>query len=287
MIINQNEQFISINFNGFTETNLDKKQNSQIVKLFDEKGLIEFKNLPWKKEGIQDFTDYFTLEYANDATRRTKKYEKKNINSVDTGFNEIPLHSEASFTSVYPELIWFYCNKNDEVSAPTAICDGKILWQSLEKETKKFFLKNPIKFQLEIEIPFADSQKKEQEWFIEEIGASNAVLDWSNGILKMDFVKFVLNYHKKDNYICFANHILIGSEYEKQIKNMSLINGSKIPNSILEEISLKSKENTFNYNWDTDVLLMVDNKRYMHGRKKLTEYSLREILNIQTLKTNF
>ena len=266
---------------------LSKTEVKNINKLFYTRGIVEFSNLPWKKDQIQNFTDYFTTKYSNDAARREKKFKKTNINSVDIGFNEIPLHSEASFTYAYPEIIWFYCYKNDDKGSPTTICDGKELWQKLEKKTKEFFLKNPVKYSLEIEIPYVDKRKSNQEMLIEQPGVSNAYINWRKGTLNFIYTKFIINIDKLSDSIFFSNHLLIGPKLEKQIKKMTLIDNSKIPSDIFQEIKHKSEDSKKEYIWKKNNLLMLNNKRFMHGRKKYSESSNREILNLQSLKINF
>ena len=88
----------------------------------------------------------------------------------------IPLHSEASFSYAYPEIIWFYCYENDSKGSPTTICDGEKLWEILDKETKKYFLKNPITFKLSIDIPYKNKNKDMEDLPIESPGVSNAKL---------------------------------------------------------------------------------------------------------------
>ena len=68
---------------------------------------------------------------------------------------------------------------------------------------------------------------------------------------------------------------------------MTLINGEKIPKSILTEIQKLSEELTKDYIWKNNKLLMINNKRFMHGRNDFNINSNREILNIQSLKINF
>jgi len=68
---------------------------------------------------------------------------------------------------------------------------------------------------------------------------------------------------------------------------MSLINNKKIPKDIIYEIEKLSKKLSTKYSWKENILLMIDNRRFMHGRNKFKENSIREILNIQTLKANF
>jgi len=278
---------------SITKINLlnDKKKVNRSINLikkeFLNSGIIEFSNLPFKKNEIQTFTDFFTTNYANDANRRINKFKDTKINTVDLGNHSIPIHSEASFSYSYPEIIWFYCYKNDKNGAPTTICDGKDLWQKLNKKTKQFFLKNPIKYEVQIDIPFKKKKNLKQEYFVNKIGVFNSHIDWKKSKFNFSILKYAVNEDKNSDALFFSNHIFVGSKNEKQIKNVKLVNDKSIPKNIMKEIIRISRKLTFKYNWKKNILLMIDNKRFMHGRDKFKKNSVREILNIQTLKSNF
>ena len=44
---------------------------------------------------------------------------------------------------------------------------------------------------------------------------------------------------------------------------------------------------TYKHEWEISDLIMVDNRRFMHGRTALNKKNKRDILNIQTLESNF
>ncbi len=87
---------------------LDIDRN-KIIKIFENKVIILFKNFNIDKDQIVKFTDRFTLQYANDANRREIRFENPKLRNVDPGKMEMPLHSEASYSPSWPEIVWFYC----------------------------------------------------------------------------------------------------------------------------------------------------------------------------------
>ena len=101
---------IDLNLKGKTKI-LDKSQIHEILKNFDQFGILRFKNLTSKPENLIKFTDLFSKSYSNDAARRSKRLDSEKIRNVDLGYQEIKLHSEASFSPARPEIIWFYCLK--------------------------------------------------------------------------------------------------------------------------------------------------------------------------------
>jgi len=276
-----------IDYNNLDSKSLNIIEKERVISSFQKKGIVEFDNLPWEKNEIQDFTNYFTEKYSSDAVRRSKKYEKTNINSVDAGSTKIPLHSEASFSYAYPEIIWFYCYENDEKGSPTTICDGAELWKNLEKSTKEFFLKNPITYTVAIDIPYKIKRKGQEKFFIEYPGVSDSLIDWELGKIMFNYSKFVINIDRKFDKIWFANHLLVGKDNEEQIKKITTNNNNSIPEDIMKEINIKSDELTYDYVWKKNRLLMLNNYKFMHGRRNFDSSSNREILNLQSLKTNF
>ena len=55
----------------------------------------------------------------------------------------------------------------------------------------------------------------------------------------------------------------------------------------MSEVKKISYNFTINIDWKDNELCMIDNKRMMHGRRKILENEERDIINIQSLKANF
>ena len=76
----------------------------------------------------------YTHIYANDALRRKTRLENKKIKNVDIGLHKVDLHSEASFSPSWPEIIWFACIlPSQKNSGNTILCDGIKLWEAYPK----------------------------------------------------------------------------------------------------------------------------------------------------------
>tara|TARA_B100000963_G_scaffold361760_1_gene399326 strand:- start:10718 stop:11584 length:867 start_codon:yes stop_codon:yes gene_type:complete len=268
--------------------NLLKPNNERekIIKLFRKYGIICFTKCNISPLEFFKFTKLFTHEYSIDAARREVRFNNKNIRNVDSGFHEIPLHSESSFTSTWPKIIWFYCKKISKKSACTTICDGVKLWNELSLNTKKFFQKEQIIFHNKIDIGFNKKNKKKTDWYISSPGAFNAKINWKSGYLEYKLKRSAVNENYSSKHLSFCNHIL-SIDDEKQIINYQLENKKKIPKKIMIEIINKSKKLTYLHQWKEKEFLMIDNKRFLHGRKAINKNDVRDIINIQTLNTNF
>lgn len=268
-------------------SNIHHLDYSSIVKLFEERGIVTFRDFEINPESILEFTNKYTKLYAADANRRTNLFGKKNINTVDLGNHEMPLHSEASYSPSWPEIIWFFCVVPSSNGGETTVCDGIKLWKALPEKIKDFFQSNPLHFELEFPVVKKNTNKENRPWSLNAIGSSNGILDYKKGVFIVKQTRFAVSETRLLNELAFANHLLIIFENEPQITKLSLANGEKIPKSLIDEVNNISRELIYDINWKKNDLVMLDNKRFMHGRRAYKEKVDRKIINIQTLQANF
>jgi alpha-ketoglutarate-dependent taurine dioxygenase len=266
--------------------NLDNKEISNI---FKNKGFILFRNFKFEKEKITSFTDKFTKKYANDAYRRISKFDNNKIKTVDEGNEEMPLHSEASYSPSWPEIVWFYCNKAPKKSGFTTICDGKMVYKNLKTKTKEFFLANQIIYDLRI--PFGHSKtkskKKLKKWLIDSPGVSGCKIDLNNKEVYLKYKRYAVIKVRNGSELAFVNHLQFIIEKDPQVLSYVMENYKKIPKDVREDYLQVCKKLTEKIIWKSGDLVMIDNKRLMHGRTKILSDEIRDIVNIQTLECSF
>ena len=259
------------------QSSINKKKIKEIYKKY---GLVILRDFDFDENDFFKFAEQFTKTFSNDANRR-KKTDKKQINHVDVGIKKMSLHSEASFAPTWPEIIWFYGKNVSKKYGETTICCGNELWEVLSSNTKKFLKSNLLKFKVKSDIGIKIKNKK---WNLNKIGVFNEYID-KKGYLNYEHIKFAISNSKYTNKIYLSSHILY-EDTDPTIMSMKLANNKKIPKKIINEIKKKSDSITYYHQWKKRDVLMIDNKRYMHGRNKIIKKELREILNIQTLISN-
>ena len=266
---------------------------NEIVKIFENKGIILFKNFNIDKDHIVKFTDLFTLQYANDANRREIRFENPKLHNVDPGKMEMPLHSEASYSPSWPEIVWFYCRLAPKKSGQTTVCDGRLIYKNLSQKTKNFFLSNQIVYKLKIPYERKKNNQSDSEeiklkpWYIENPGVTDCFIDFKNKEIHLKQKRYAVVETRKSNKVSFSNHLQIILDRDPQVLGWNLEDGSKIPDDIMSEVKEVSDRLTININWNDNELCMIDNKRMMHGRRAILENEKRDILNIQSLRANF
>jgi alpha-ketoglutarate-dependent taurine dioxygenase len=268
---------------------LNVLSRNDIINLFLKNVCIIFKGFNLNPKSLLDFTNKFTYIYANDANRRTEVYDKK-IKTVDEGNQEMPLHSEASYSPSWPEIIWFYCVKPPKKSGWTTICDGKKIYQDLSTKTKKFFLANPITYKMDI--PYGNNTikkkpKKIRDWFVNAVGVKKSKIDMNNKSIYIELDRYSVSKLKNSQDYAFSNHLQIILERDPQLLSWRIGDRNKLPSKIQNELKKICTKNTYKIKWEKGDLCMIDNKRFMHGRTKINKNDQsRQILNIQTLTSN-
>ena len=269
------------------ETSIFDLKYREIVTLFEKYGVIIFRGFELDPAELTKFTDIYTESYSGDAMRREIRFDNKNIRNVDYGFSKVDLHSEASFTPSWPELIWFYCIIPPFNGGETILCDGIKLWNSLSNETKGLFLSEQIHYELKIPVMKKRNRNNKKPWLTQIIGAGNGYVDYKDGCLHLIQKRYAVQESRMDRQFAFSNHLFIHLNSEPQLLSRTLSNDRKIPTPIYEEIINKADDFTYNHFWKEDDFIILDNKRFLHGRKSLVEGDPRDIVVIQSRKASF
>jgi alpha-ketoglutarate-dependent taurine dioxygenase len=269
----------------------------EVVSLFEENGAILFRNFNIQPEELTEITNRYTQKYSGEALRRPSHYGQKVVHDVDTSGMEmgegmiggaaVGFHSESSFTPTWPELIWLYCNVPPSKGGKTTLCDGIELWKNLTTDTKKFFLSNQVRYQLEIPIAEGKPGKGKRPWYLESIGASDIYIDGDSGKLHLTQLRYAVQKARNYKDLCFANHLFVTLESEPQIISRTMADGQEIPKKILEEIQQKADDLTYEHSWEKSDFLMVDNLRFLHGRRAYDKDDPRELYLIQSEQASF
>ena len=202
----------------------------------------------------------------------------------------MPLHSEASYSPSWPEIIWFFCVKPPKKSGWTTICDGKKIYQDLSIKTKKFFLSHPITYKMDI--PFSKNSikkkpKKIRDWFVNVVGVKKSKIDMNNKSIFIELERYGVSQLRSSQEYAFSNHLQIILERDPQLLSWKINNKNKLPSQILSELKKTCLKNMYKIKWEKGDLCMIDNRRFMHGRTEIKKNDqTRQILNIQSLISN-
>jgi alpha-ketoglutarate-dependent taurine dioxygenase len=276
-----------------SDNSIEAIDYNYIVSLFENNGVILFRDFDIRLDNVSLFTDQYTERYARPANRRASTsgsilrdadYWKQSHKVVD-----MPLHSESSFAPSWPEVVWFFCSTPPKTGGETTICDGISIWDRLSSSTKQFFLKQPLRYSLEIPVPpgFRKRPNKgKQPWISPKPGISG-YLDWDREVISLQLLRYAVIDSRFPNRLCFSNHLLALLEDETQIEQITMANGDLISDDILSEIKEVSDSLIVEHSWKLGDFVMLDNIRFMHGRRMFEKNDSRKISIIETERTSF
>ena len=158
----------------------------------------------------------------------------------------------------------------------------------MSTSTKAFFLAEPLLFDIEIETGAIRKGKANQPWISNTPGTSGHI-NWDEGVLKFTQLQYAVRKTRFGNSLAFSNHLLAELGKDNQIKNDDMMTASrkKIPVEIMNEIKEKSEALTYNHQWKIGDLIMVDNVRFMHGRRSFKKGIKRDIVIVQSERASF
>lgn len=220
--------------------------------------------------------------------------------TVNKGMDYIPLHREASYAPGCPDLLMLYCVRPPTEAGETFVCDGVELVEAMPAATRDFVKDAVLKW----------SWKSEPERWKAMLGASSK----EEAQAKLNFIEKRLPPHEKlashfdgetldgvFQTLCviptkwgglrsFCNSLLIyhyrdtSPFYPKTQYTPTLDDGSPFPSDVLQEITELAVERTRDLTWQEGDILIVDNSRFMHGRRAFTDTNRRILFRMGHVK---
>lgn len=251
--------------------------------------------------GFQHSIDQFSQLVRHTSGRISldpaRSFSGDTAQKVDAGYDKVGLHCENGNSPFWPDLCWFYCQQAPTQGSQTTVCDGKQVYQHLSPAARAAFSAQEIVYSRRVE---------EQKWktyafhalaaqenapaSLEETtldhllsltaGCAGARITLNDdGAIRYAFQTPAirasrLNPAERHN---FANSLFGPSNhYEKPV--ITFANGDDIPADLLAEADAVCDRFTFDIGWQHGDIVLIDNTRVMHGRRRI-EDKARTIFN--------
>lgn len=199
---------------------------------------------------------------------------------VDAGTQAVGLHIENGSTPLPPDIIAFFSEVSASQGSQTTVCDGYEVWKSLPESLKQKFaapmtisryLPKQI-WQKYVATAFNIAEADSVTWqalnqFIQMIPGQAITPSHDEG------VEYHLQMHmiRQDNLKgvpAFANTIL-GPSYNYQKPKFTFADGSMISEELMAELAGLCEQHTQEIDWKNGDVAIIDNKRFMHGRREI------------------
>jgi len=253
-------------FRGFAGDQSDSRFCNEFAKMFaDELLTYEFASTPRTDLG--------------DGVYTATEYPSHQI---------IPLHNEQSYTLQWPLNIWFHCVTAPKEGGETPIADSRKIYNAMPVEIRQRFESKKLLYvrnygnglDLSWEQVFNTDSKGQVEEYCRK---NNINFKWKeDGELRTwQRCQATAQHHTTKEWVWFNQaHLFHVSnideatrdvlldvvEYEDLPRNVYYGDGSKVEESILDEVRGVLDEHTVKFPWQKGDFLMLDNMLAAHGR---------------------
>ncbi|MFK7732558.1 MAG: TauD/TfdA family dioxygenase [Pseudomonadales bacterium] len=210
---------------------------------------------------------------------------------VDSGSDPIGLHIENGNTPLPPDIIAFHCVSAAKRGSQTTVCDGQQLWSQLPVRLRTLFA-NPITVRRTLDCAIwkryvatalgrVDHElitAQDLHHFLKQVPGQTGVLRKDGSL---DYI-LTINAVRTDNMLgvkAFAN-ALMGPSFNYEKPTYCASDGTLIEPQLIDEISQLAQALVHDISWANGDVLLIDNKRVMHGRRAIIGPSEERVINI-------
>ena len=256
-------------------------------------GGVLFRNFNINKvNGFEHFIKIISeklIEYSYRSTPRSQVSGKIYTSTEYPAEQSIPLHNEMAYSRNWPMKIWFCCVEAAEKGGATPIADSRKVFQRINPKIKEKFIEKKIMYvrnygqglDLQWENAFQTTDKSFVTSYCRDAGIE---FEWRDGNdLRTCQVCQVVAAHPKTGEMVWFNqaHLFHISSLKAEVRESLLTmiqeedlprnalygDGSKIENSVIEEIKEIYQQEAILFPWKEGDILMLDNMLTCHGRQ--------------------
>lgn len=239
---------------------IDAINPNEILDLYTTRGVVLFRGFELDTSAFQALTEQFTNEFRphGNSTREIVSSDET-IATVSGGQEHFFAHSEHAFSPMRPDTVWFYCITPSKAGGETTLYDGIEVLDRLSKETRALFSKARLRFETKgIELC---SRAELTRWA--KTDGFSFEFD-QDGYLLTTFITSAIVQTRHTGKLSFANSLL---DQDK----LFFEDGSVVPRAAVIDVLGTTEALALPLSWRTSDVVMIDNTRFMHGRRSFTD----------------
>lgn len=268
---------------------------ADLDRLLRKHGALLFRN--FKINGVRHFERLISasgeqlLDYRNRSTPRSRVRGNVFTSTEYPANEQIPLHSENSYTNSWAMKIFFFCIKAAETGGETPIADNREIYSSIDKSVRDELTRKKIRYVRNygnLDLPWQEVFQTENKLEMEAWCKSNNIeFEWlGNTQLRTWQVCDAVAAHPLSNEMVWFNqaHLFhvsnLGMELSQSLlssvgeeglpRNAYFGDGTSIDEDFLNELRRVYAKAEIVFPWYSGDLLILDNMLFAHGRKPYT-----------------
>lgn len=266
---------------GQTLTAIDKALVQDAYKTY---GALLFRGFPLDLDIFREITQaYCTHAVFNESGGRQLVDDEQVIQTVNEGARPFPLHPELSREPWKPDVCWFGCLIPPKSGGQTLICDGTTIVEKLPARVFRAFENRRLVYtrttapaELEYWLGSADITDERLQNPPEDCPFS---YKWIDGEIYRSFSRPVLHKPMFSDKLCFGNFLLFSRYHNNNYAFATFEDGSIVPATLTRSVKWIGDRCSVPIRWRANDLVMLDNTRFMHGRRRIKDTNHRYILS--------
>ncbi len=209
-----------------------------------------------------------------------RQYITEATQKVDAGTGPVGLHIENGNTPLQPDIVAFFSKRSAKKGSQSTVCDGAEMWKHMSPALQKKFSqkitvtrtlpevlwKRYVATALDIETPESVTFDN-LETFLTKVSGQKAEL-FESGELRYELTLNPVLNENMSSKTAFANAIL-GPSYNYEAPEYQCEDGTDISQELIDELKELAEQFTHEVQWQDGDIVVIDNKRVMHGRRAI------------------
>lgn len=248
----------------------------EVLALYRAHGAILFRGFDFDLPAFRAFTETFcSSSVFNESPDRLLLDDENNIQSVNGGLDPFPLHPELSREPWKPDACFFCCLNPPRAAGETTICDGVAIVDALPAEVRDGFAGRRLIYVQPAWPELLDYWLGTATPTAAQLARPPAscpyrFLDLKGRIVRA-FTRPALHRPMFTDRLAFGNFLLFARYYLGRPAFPALDDGERVPDAWMESVKTAADRLTAPIRWQKGDLVMLDNTRFMHGRKAIVE----------------
>jgi alpha-ketoglutarate-dependent taurine dioxygenase len=264
--------------------------DDEVKTAFVEHGLVIFRGFDAKPADFDVLARRFTKEHFF-GYGRAPFADFKAITNVNETNLPLEPHCDNGIRpeAQRPKITWFLCERPADEAGETTFHDGIVVWERLQPATRELFAAKKVSFL---------SQVAEQAWrqlgctspeqfgqFVGKIGGRVARVH-PNHTVDVEVLSSAVHTPAWSQRDAFVSSLLVAGSVGFEGMRVSLEGGQAVPPEALADLRAALASCLEVVSWQAGDIGMLDNSRFLHGRRGFTD-TKRRVYLIQTLHANF
>ena len=263
-------------FEGDGSSPLSALDHKALMASFESAGAVLIRGASFTVGEFRDFArSICPLSVFNESPDRLELEEQGAVQSVNLGADAFPLHPELSREPWRPDACFFACLEPPANQGQTTYCDGIAIAEALPDDIRAAMEGRQL---LYIQPATSDTLKY---WLGSAIPTPQLLAEQpsdgpytfraaGNRIVRY-FTRPLLSPTRFTDKLAFANFLPFARDYLGLPNFPCLDDGKPVPEEWMDAVREAAEKHTHQVDWKKGDILLVDNSRFMHGRRAITD----------------